>query len=237
MIWGLIPWEIPIRIGQDEARRRAIEELAKAKYGGTPDWLTNAAARVGPLIQRIVDFFTDLTRIRQSEGGGVNWGFVLAVVILLIAIGVVLWRVGLPRWRKRLTEQSLDLDPTAAPSDYRAAAAESAARGDWKAAVRDRFRAIVRELETATVLDVRPARTASEAAYLASRSLPAHAQALQLGAESFNGVLYGEATADQGTYQQMAALDDSVTSALSSADLISAAADSSATPAGDGRPG
>lgn len=217
---GLIALDIPIGIGQEEARRLATEELAKAKYGGTPDWLIRAADRARPLIERIIEFFSNLTRIRQSEGGGLNWGFVLAVVLLLIAIGVVLWRIGLPRWRKRIAEEGLDIDPTAAPNDYRSAAKTAAAIGDWRSAVRDTFRAIVRELETASVLDVRPARTASEAAYLASRSLPDCAETLRLGADRFNSVLYGDATADQVAYRQLVELDELITSSLGSADLI-----------------
>ena len=78
---------------------------------------------------------------------------------------------------------------------------------------------MVRELEAQTILDVRPARTAWEAAYRASQALPTCPEALQAGAESFNAVVYGDRPADAATYQQMVAVDEQVTAAAGRADL------------------
>ena len=94
-----------------------------------------------------------------------------------------------------------------------------AAAGDWAAATRDRFRALVRELEVRTILDVRPARTASEAAYAAARALPEHTEALRVGAELFNAVVYGDRVADASAYAAMTTLDETVTAAADVADL------------------
>jgi hypothetical protein len=214
----LLPLEVPIRIGRDEARRRAAEELAKAKYGGTPEWLVELAdwadrwaGRIAELIIRIL--------LERGQGGGVNWGFLLAVGIVLVAIALVVWRVGLPRWRPRRRDGAVVLDSTRPAADYRALAEEHAARGDWAAAVRDRFRALVRELETQAILDVRPARTAWEAAYRASQVLPTCREALHTGAESFNAVVYGDHPADAAAYQQMVAVEEQVTAAAGEADL------------------
>ena len=93
----------------------------------------------------------------------------------------------------------MELDPTRAGRglpDARPSTPRPAATGP--AAVRDRFRALVRELEVQTILDVRPARTAWEAAYRASRALPGCTEALRAGAESFNAVVYGDRPADAG---------------------------------------
>ena len=230
MTGWLVPLDIPVQIGRDEARQRAVDELAKAKYGGTPDWLSDAASRAERLAQRFVEMVLELTRVRQASGTGVNWGFVLAVVVLIVAIGLVVWRVGLPRWQRRHGTGSLELDPTVPASDYRHLAAGHAERGDWAAAVRDRFRALVRELEIQTILDVRPARTAWEAAYSASRVLPDCREALRDGAETFNAVVYGDRPADAAAYERMVQLDDRVTRAAADADL---AAES--VPSGGGR--
>ena len=173
MTGWLVPLDIPVQIGRDEARQRAVDELAKAKYGGTPDWLSDAASRAERLAQRFVEMVLELTRVRQASGTGVNWGFVLAVVVLIVAIGLVVWRVGLPRWQRQHgtgvagTRSDGSGRRLSAP---RGRATPRAATG--RAAVRDRFRALVRELETQTILDVRPARTAREAAYSASQVLP-----------------------------------------------------------------
>lgn len=215
----LLPLEVPVRIGRDEAQRRAAEELAKAKYGGTPQWLIDLADRADSVVQRLVELFARFFGGPTAGGGGVSWGFVIAVLILLAAVALVVWRVGLPRWRGRRRDAEVELDPTRAAQDYRSRSEEHAAAGDWAAAVRDRFRAVVRELEVATILDVRPARTAWEAAYRASRALPGCADALREGAETFNAVIYGDRPATEAAYRQLVALDEQVSAAAGRADL------------------
>lgn len=216
MTWGL-PLDIPVTVGRDEARRRAVAELAKAKYGGTPEWLQQVGEVVTGLVERLTEIL--LRWQGRGTGGTVSPGFVVAVILLLVAIGVVVWRVGMPRWRRRQPAGDLDLDPTRPASDYRALAAQQAEAGDWQGAVRDRFRAVVRELEVRTVLDVRPARTAWEAAYGASRTLPAARDALHQGAEAFSGVVYGDEVADAATYARMVTIDQAVVAAADAADL------------------
>jgi hypothetical protein len=214
----LLPLEVPVRIGRDEAQRRAAEELAKAKYGGTPEWLVELAERADRWLQRIVDLIIRIL-IERNQGGGVNLGFLVAVGILLVVIALVVWRVGLPRWRPHHRDAAVAVDSSRPAADYRALAEEHAARGDWAAAVRDRFRALVRELETQAILDVRPARTAWEAAYRAFQVLPTCREALQAGAESFNAVVYGDRPANSAAYQQMVAIEQQVTAAAGEADL------------------
>ena len=166
-------YDIPILIGRDEARRRAEQELAKAKYGSaTPDWLTRALDRASALAERFIELLARLAGGPDGAGSGINWGFLIAVGLLLAALVIVVWRVGLPRWRRRSAAGAVEADPTVQPTDYRARAESLAVAGDWRGAVRDRFRALVRELETRTILDVRPARTALETAVGAGRHLP-----------------------------------------------------------------
>jgi Domain of unknown function (DUF4129) len=215
----LLPLEVPIRIGRDEAQRRAAEELAKAKYGGTPQWLSDLAERADAVVSRVVEFFLRIFGDRLGTGAGVNWGFVVVVLLLLAAVVLVVWRVGLPRWRGRRRDAEVQLDPTRAAADYRTAAEQAAAAGDWVTAVRDRFRAVVRELEVQTILDVRPARTASEAAFRASRVLPDCTDALRAGAETFNAVVYGDRAATPATYRRLVDLHDQVIAAAGRADL------------------
>lgn len=218
MAGWLIPLDIPVEIGRDEARRRALDELAKAKYGGTPQWLQNAAERASRIVERIIDLYLRW-RNGPGAGAGVSPGFVVAVALLLAALIVIVWRVGLPKWRKRVRQESLDLDPSRPAADYRSLSQRAADAGDWTGAVRDRFRAVVRELEIRTVLDVRPARTAWEAAYAASRALPDCGESLHAGAELFNQVVYGDGVAGAGAYAQLVALDETVTAAADTMDL------------------
>lgn len=218
MSW-LFALDIPVRLGRDEARQRAAEELAKAKYGGVPDWLVRVGDDADRWIQRFLKFIFDIPFGRGTTTG-ISPGFVVVTSLVLLVLALVIWRVGLPRWRARRTEQSLELDPAKPPADYRMQAQAYATGQQWAAAVRDRFRALVRELEIRTILDERPARTATEAASAASRSLPEHADRLHDGAELFNAVVYGDRRADADAYAAMVALDDAVTAAADTVDLI-----------------
>jgi hypothetical protein len=215
---GRIALDIPVRLGRDEARRRAEEELAKAKYGGrNPGW-DSLLERISRWLERLSDLYLRLTRSGQP-GDGVSWGFVVAVLVLLVALGLVIWKVGLPRWRGRTAAGRLDLVPGTPAADYRNLAEAAAERGDWPAAVRDRFRGLVREMETRTLLQVRPARTAWEAAVTVARVVPAAEADLFLGADLFNRVVYGDQHAESTDYRQMVAVDAAVLAAADDVDL------------------
>lgn len=211
------PLEVPVDVERLEAQRRALAELAKAKYGGAPEF-----------VQRTFDWLVEwLTRIDMwlaglggVPGTGVSPGFLIAVGLLLAAIIVVVWRVGLPKWRRRRKgTPDLELNRTLQADDYRARAEAAAAAGDWRSALCDRFRAVVRELEVRTVLDVRPARTAWEAARSAVRLLPDRQADLYAGADLFSAVSYGDRTADPDTYGAMVGIDERVTAAADTVDL------------------
>ena len=210
----MIPLDIPVELSRDEARRRVLEELTKNKYGGDiPPWLQDLLARLQELLLEIVRFVLGISAgPAAAGGGGINVGFVIILAVLVIGIGLLVWKVGLPRWRRsRAGGAAVELDADLEPEDYRTAAERFAAAGDWRAAVRDRFRAVVKELEIATILDPRPARTAFEASTLAGRALPEQARVLRSGAEVFSAVMYGDRAADGSTYRQLVELDRQVT--------------------------
>ncbi len=217
--WLSAPLDIPVALDREEAHRRAVAELAKAKYGGRPGWFDDLTDRVFRFLERLYEFYLRLVSAQQTPGSGVNWGFLIAVVVLALALGLVIWKVGLPKWRSRRQETSLGLDPTRPASDYRMLAEQYAARQDWRSAVRDRFRAVVRELEVKTILDVRPARTAWEAAYSAVAVIPECRDDLFAGADLFNRVLYGDQHCDETSYSQMIMIDESVTRAVDRVDF------------------
>ncbi|GGY07633.1 DUF4129 domain-containing protein, partial [Streptomyces anandii] len=69
------------------------------------------------------------------------------------------------------------------------------------------MRAIVRSLEERALLDVRPGRTADEAAAEAGRTLPAHSDRLHAAARDFDDVTYGGRRATEQSYHRTARLD------------------------------
>lgn len=215
--WLTLGWvvlQVPIDIGREEARQRAAEELQKSKYGGIPDWLERFLRWLFELAERLGS--PDL----PTDGNpGQNVAVLITGVVLLLGLALIIWRVGLPRWRQRGKDGTIDIDSTVAPQDYRSLAERAAAEQDWTAAVRDRFRAVVRELEDRTILDVRPSRTALEVAHTASRWLPSASERLDDGADLFNDVVYGERPATAEAYAAMVAVDEAVVAAADTVDL------------------
>lgn len=197
----------PIEIGRDEARRRAEDELAKAKYQGLPDWLVDLWQRLEDLLEGLV---TPPDIGPSGADGGFNWVFLVIVLLVVAGLALIVWRVGLPRWRPRVTDVEVETDPEIEPQQYRTAAQRAADAGDWSSAIRERFRALVRELEHRTIIDPRPGRTALEAAGNAARLLPQAEPALHTAAQLFNDVMYGEIVADADGYARMSGADDTV---------------------------
>lgn len=194
----------PIEIDGDEARRRAEEELAKAKYHGVPDWISDIFRRISDLFDKA------LSPSLGGTGGGGNWVFLVVVLVVVAALVLIAWRVGLPRWRRRIPDAEVGLDEEQDAEEYRSAADLAAAAGDWTSAIRERFRALVRELEHRTIIDPRPGRTALEAAGVAARLMPAVHDQLRTAAGLFNDVMYGSVTADESGYRRMVAADTAV---------------------------
>lgn len=191
--------EPPVLPGRDEARRWAQEELAKPEYrDASPEWLEDVWAGF-------------LDWLRSLDGGSgadtpevAPWiGVAIAV---LIGAAVILARPRLNARAKRSVDM-FDADPAVTATAYRGRAAAAAAAGNWNAAVVDCFRALVRTAEERNVLDPRPGRTADEVAReLATRFSP-EARNLVQAARMFDGIRYGNESADRSAYAAMLELD------------------------------
>ena len=190
---------------QEEARRRAQEELSK------PEYLEASPGLVERAIAWTLERITALLGASDRTLGG-TWG---AVALLLLVIAVVLvvrrrtGRVarGLP------SEETLFLGRARAAAEHREAADAHATAGRWDEAVRERLRAVVRAMEERGLLDARPGRTALEAAADGGEVLPGCADALRRGAELFDAVWYGGRRADAADYAALVGLDRQVAAA------------------------
>ncbi|MFC7618913.1 DUF4129 domain-containing protein [Microlunatus sp. GCM10028923] len=217
----MIPLDVPVELSREEARRRVLAELEKSRYAEAPQWLLDLLRWLSELMEKIIAFVSGVSSGPAASGGsGINVGFVVILVLIAAGIALLVWKVGLPRWQtRRRRDAEVDLSEALEPDDYRSAAQRYAEAGDWRSAVRDRFRAVVKELEIATILDPRPARTAFEASALAGRALPEQAAELDAGAGTFSEVMYGDRVADAAAYQRMTELDDRISEAARRADL------------------
>ncbi len=194
----------PVGIERDEARRRAATELLDPKY--EQESLADRFLRV------VQQFIGDLTDAVASGDGGV-----LALVALFVIIGgliaLLLWHARRATRRSAATGASIFADEELSAAEHRAAAERFAASGEWAQAIRERLRAIARDLQERAILDASPGRTADELAAAAGRELPSLAGELAAGARLFDDVTYGDRPGTADGYARLARLDEQVAAA------------------------
>jgi hypothetical protein len=145
----------------------------------------------------------------SSAGSPSWWGLILLAVAVAAAIAGVIYWLGPTRMNRRAGAGAgavLDAAPRSA-GDYRDAAEQLAASGNFGEAIIERTRAIVVDLEARDVLLRRPARTAMELATEAAAAFPAEAAELTGAAQRFDDVRYGGRTGTEAGYRRIRDLD------------------------------
>lgn len=199
--------QVPLEPDRDQARQWAVDELAKREY---------AEQRPGALSQLLDWILEQLDKLSglggPGQGTGTAFALVAGVVVVLVAVAVLV--TGRVVRRARQADPAPVFDGTSGTArTHRGAADEAAARGDWRTAVVERFRAVVRELEERAVLVPQPGRTADEAAAEAARWLPGLGDPLRSAARLFDDVRYGDRPADAAGDAALRALDAQVVAA------------------------
>ncbi|MFD9933031.1 DUF4129 domain-containing protein [Streptomyces massasporeus] len=192
--------EPPLTIPRDPAREAARRELSKRMYHENDP----------SLFQRALDAFWEwlgkLFNAASTATPGGTLGLIVVILAVIAVLAALWWRLGTPR-RQPTSSATLFDDRPRSAAEHRAAAEAHAAQGHWNQAVQERMRALVRALEERALLDVRPGRTADEAAAEAGRALPAHTDRLRTAARDFDDVTYGGRSATQESYHRIAELD------------------------------
>ncbi|MEV6983877.1 DUF4129 domain-containing protein [Sphaerisporangium sp. NPDC051017] len=192
-------------IGRDEARRKAIEELLRPEY--QQESLLDRVVRI------IGEFFDGLL---DSVPGGVPGGVVaLLVIIVLIAAlaGLVVWQARKATRGRRAAQDGLFGTRELTADEHRREAERLAGESRWAEAVRERLRAIARDLEHRALVAPQPGRTADELAAAAGAELPGFADRLARAARLFDDVTYGQDPGSAQDYATMTALDDDLRAA------------------------
>ncbi|WP_326582357.1 DUF4129 domain-containing protein [Streptomyces sp. NBC_00487] len=219
--------EPPVTLPRDPAREAARRELSKGMYHeNDPSWYERAMDAFWEWLDKVFGAASAAT-----PGG--TLGLVVIVLAVLALLGALWWRLGTPHRTPTSSAVLFDDRPRSA-AEHRATAEAQAAQGHWNQAVQERMRAVVRSLEERALLDVRPGRTADEAASEAGSVLPAHADRLHAAARDFDDVTYGGRSAAEGTYRRLADLDTDLERTKPA--LASSAADTAST-ARNTRPG
>ena len=190
----------PLTVPRDPAREAARRELSKRMYHENDP----------SLVQRALDAFWEwlgkLLNAASTATPGGSLGLIVIILAVIAVLAALWWRLGTPR-RQPTSSATLFDDRPRSAADHRAAAEAHAAQGHWNQAVQERMRALVRALEERALLDVRPGRTADEAAAEAGRALPAHTDPLRTAARDFDDVTYGGRSATEQSYHRIAELD------------------------------
>ncbi|MFD8274844.1 DUF4129 domain-containing protein [Streptomyces flaveolus] len=192
--------EPPVTTPRDPAQEAARRELSKRMYHeNDPSWIQRA-------LNALWDWIDELFARASTATPGGTLGLIVVIVAVLAVLGALWWRLGTPR-RAPVSAPALFEDRPRSAADHRAAAEAHAAQGHWSQAVQERMRAVVRALEERALLDIRPGRTADEAATEAGRALPAHGDRLRAAARDFDDVAYGGRPGTERSYRRLADLD------------------------------
>jgi hypothetical protein len=195
-------------VDRDAAHDAAQRELSKPIY-----------PKEGP-VDRFTDWLFDLIYRLMMNGSRLPGGwFTIAVVLTLVAVAVfIAVRIARRTMRSRHGDDFRVFDASErSAAEFRAAAERYAAEGNWPAAIRNRLRALARQLEENQVLNAVPGRTANELARDATRAFPDLRAELTSAAASFNDVTYGERPGSEASYRGVAGLDEQIRARRSTA--------------------
>lgn len=172
-------------VGRDEARQAAERELSKGIYH------QNEPGPIERAVEAALVWLDQLLSRAASATPGGALGLVVLALLIAAAVVLVAWQVGPVRRGAHGSPPSVELSGRLDAAEHRRRADAYTGEGRFAEAVRERMRAIVRELETRGVLEPRPGRTADEVAREAGAIVPAVAPDLRTAATVFDEVWYG----------------------------------------------
>ena len=188
---------------RQSAQDAARHELAKRPYQqALPPWWQRPLLWV---IRRLASLWS---HVAAATGGSAALMAIIAV--FLVIVGLIVWRVGPLSRTSRRDDLTFDLEGDRTAADHRSAAEAFAANEQWAEAVRERLRALSRELEERVLVDRRPGRTAYELAAEGGAALPASAGLLREAADRFVAIWYGSTRASADDYRRLTEIDRTV---------------------------
>jgi hypothetical protein len=193
----------PDPVTRDGAAAAARAELSKNAYHQHEPSLVERG--VLWLLKQLGHALDDVSSHAPGHGVGV---LVLVAFVALVVVATFT-RIGRPRRAFGIDHALFGVEELTA-ADHRRRAEGHAGQREWAEAIRERLRAISRELEERGVLDPRPGRTADELCAEASLRLPGVADEFARAAAVFDAVWYGGRPADPDDEARLHALDDRI---------------------------
>lgn len=188
-----------IDIDRETAHEAAQRELANPIYPRAS------------LSDRIAEWFNDLLYRLMHTGTALPGGWFTMVVLGLLILAALIVAVRIARRTMgRRGDDPLHRSLMLSAADHRERAEHAAAQQDWATAIRQRLRAVSRQLEEDGVLNPVPGRTAGELAQDAGGMMPTYADDLVAAAAAFDDVTYGRRPGTEPQYRLIVGLDDRV---------------------------
>lgn len=205
---GALPPAVPLDLptptrDPDQAHRAAHEVLSRPEFHQSR-----------PLLERIWGWV--LERLAELIGAlaGTSAGAIVGLVLfLLIVAAVAALAVRFARGMTRDPEVAAAIPslPRRGAEDWRAEAEAHERAGDWRQALRCRYRALVAELAGRGLVEEVPGRTAGEYRGQVERNVPAAAEAFAGATELFERAWYGNRPTGRDEVGRFRALADQVT--------------------------
>ncbi|WP_233508433.1 DUF4129 domain-containing protein [Spongiactinospora gelatinilytica] len=193
----------PIDIAREEAAERAARELVSGDYQREPF--------IDMIVRHVRQFLGDLADSLGGDGDTVPLSAIGLALVLAALVGLLVWSSRrATRARAAAAPEGIFGERVLTAAEHRAAAERHAADGRHAEAVRERLRAIARDLEERAVLDPRPGRTAAELAEEAGRALPGFTAGLRAAARAFDDVTYGQLPGTPEGYAGLRDLDERI---------------------------
>lgn len=196
--------ELPEPDRSSDEMRRAVHEVLSR-----PEYRHPGKSFLSQLWTDVLDWLARLLSTVVSAGIGA-W-LVVAIIVGLVAL--VVWRLARDVSRdpgRGVTVQTARVRPAA---DWRAEAEAHERAGEWRQALRCRYRALVADLAARGFLEEIPGRTAGEYRAELDGSLPSAAPPFHGATELFEGAWYGHRPTGEPDAAKFRELEDSVLAA------------------------
>lgn len=206
---------VPVDPTAEEAREWLRRELSNVEYADDRS-----------LLQRVLDWVTDLVNdlMASSPAGLPGWALpvVLGVIAALVAL-VLFVKVRREPGSSPGGAGAVLEDPRLDADAYRARARQALDGGQLDAAATDWFRAIAAAASERAIIDDSPGRTAHEVSVALATVFPDEADALARAADHFDAIRYGDAHVDAAAPSFIADLDRRLSAARPFLDRAGAA--------------
>lgn len=200
----MIPPQLPVPAHTADDARRAVRDVLSRREFREP---------AEPLLQRARDALFDflgrlLARILEgATGSPVGW-LAVAIVVTVIAVLVVRFARGLTRDPAR---EAVGVPSVRrAARDWRADADALEATGDWRGALRCRYRALVADLAARGLVEEIPGRTAGEYRAEVATNVPTVAGDFAGATALFERAWYGGMPSGRDDAEQFRSLEQRV---------------------------